>query len=559
MAWNQPSGPNNPWGRRPGQGGPDLDERLKGWQRRLEAWLRPGGRGGDSGSLFLIAALVVLGGWVFSGFYQVEQAQRGIIQRFGKLVDIKAPGVGWRWPWPIETVTKVNVANVNSSDFKSRVLTSDVNLVELHFAVQYQFADPVKKLFRVHDPEATLTEVSESAIREIVGRSTLDELLVGTTRPEITRRTKELIQHTLEYYNSGITVTTVNLEDVQVPDAVIPSQRDANKAQADKERFILESEAYANGIVPVAQGAALRMQQDAQAYKSQQIALAEGQASRFTQIEAAYEQSPEVTRRRLHMDTVESVGMQDAPGRHTKWPWDVVTKFDRRILSQSYTGETFLTNDGRGLIVDFYVKWRVKEPGLYFTATGGREDLAGERLAEIVKDGIKSVVAQRTLQQIVSAERAAVTGQMFGQASHNAAGLGVDLVDVRVQRIDLPDEVAARVYESMKQSFAKTASRLRAEGQSASAGIRASAERQRTVILADAERDALRVRGEGDGAAAQIYARAYAKNPEFYAFYRSLQAYERSLGKDGDLLVVSPDGDFFKYLKEPSRTSAPRR
>ncbi|HEX4647980.1 MAG TPA: protease modulator HflC [Steroidobacteraceae bacterium] len=248
-----------------------------------------------------------------------------------------------------------------------------------------------------------------------------------------------------------------------------------------------------------------------------------------------------------------------AAGLHAKWPWDVVTKFDRRILSQSYTGETFLTNDGRGLIVDFYVKWRVKEPAQYFTATTGREDLAGERLAEIVKDGIKGVMAQRTLQQIVSAERAAVTGQMFAGASHNAAGLGVDLVDVRVQRIDLPDEVAARVYESMKQSFAKTASRLRAEGQSSSAGIRANAERQRTIILADAERDALRVRGEGDGAAAQIYSRAYSKNPEFYAFYRSLQAYERSLGKDGDLLVLTPDGDFFKYLKEPSRTPGPRR
>jgi membrane protease subunit HflC len=253
------------------------------------------------------------------------------------------------------------------------------------------------------------------------------------------------------------------------------------------------------------------------------------------------------------------MGTHYAPGLHTKWPWDVVMKFDRRILSQSYPTETFLTNDGRGLIVDFYIKWRVKESGQYFMATGGREDLANERLAEIVKDGIKSVVAQRTLQQIVSAERAAVTGEMFGQASHNAAALGVDLVDVRVQRIDLPDEVAARVYESMKQSFAKTASRLRAEGQSASAGIRATAERQRTVILAEAERDALRVRGEGDAAAAQIYARAYTKNPEFYAFYRSLQAYERSLGKDGDLLVVTPDGDFFKYLKEPSRTSVPRR
>ena len=253
------------------------------------------------------------------------------------------------------------------------------------------------------------------------------------------------------------------------------------------------------------------------------------------------------------------VGIDYAPGLHAKWPWDVVTKFDSRILSQSYTGETFLTNDGRGLIVDFYVKWRVRNPSLYFTATGGLVELAGERLAEIVKDGIKSVVAQRTLQQIVSAERAAVTGQMFGQASRNAAGLGVDLVDVRVQRIDLPDEVAARVYESMKQSFAKTASRLRAEGQSTSAGIRASAERERTVILADAERDALRVRGEGDAAAAQTYARAYSKNPEFYAFYRSLQAYERSLGKDGDLLVVTPDGDFFKYLKDPSKAAAPRR
>jgi modulator of FtsH protease HflC len=246
-------------------------------------------------------------------------------------------------------------------------------------------------------------------------------------------------------------------------------------------------------------------------------------------------------------------------GLHLKWPWDMVTKFDRRILSESYTGETFLTNDGRGLIVDFYVKWRVKDPTVYYTAAAGSESLAGERLAEIVKDGIKSVVAQRTLQQIVSAERAAVTGEMFGQASRNALGLGVDLVDVRVQRIDLPDEVAARVYESMKQSFNKTASRLRAEGQSASASIRAQAERQRTVILADAERDALRIQGEGDAAAAQIYAKAYSKDPEFYAFYRSLKAYEHSLGKDGDLLVIAPEGTFFKYLKDPSKAPEPRR
>jgi len=246
------------------------------------------------------------------------------------------------------------------------------------------------------------------------------------------------------------------------------------------------------------------------------------------------------------------VGLDYSPGLHWKWPWDQVVKFDRRVLSLSYTGETFLTNDNRGLIVDFYVKWKVKDASRYFQATGGREDLAGERIAEIVKDGIKSVVAQRTLEEIVSADRAAVTEDMIVQAGRNVSNLGIDLVDVRVQRIDLPDDVSTRVYESMKQNFVKIASKLRAEGQSASVRIRAAAERSRTEILADAERDALRVRGDGDALATQTYAKAYSKNPEFYAFYRSLQAYERSLGKDGDLLVVTPDGEFFKYLKDPS-------
>jgi membrane protease subunit HflC len=255
------------------------------------------------------------------------------------------------------------------------------------------------------------------------------------------------------------------------------------------------------------------------------------------------------------------VGAHYAPGLHYKWPWDSVTKFDNRLLSQSFTGETFLTNDNRGLIVDFYIKWKVKDPVLYYTASNGAEDVAGARLASSVKDGIKTVVAQRSLTQVVSAERAAVTGEMLGEASAKAAALGVDLVDVRVQRIDLPDEVAARVYESMKQNFAKTANQYRAEGQKASTGIRAAAERQRTVILAEAERDALRTRGEGDAVATQTYARAYGKNPEFYAFWRSMRAYEQAIGREGDLLVITPDGEFFKYLKDagsPS-ASAPRR
>jgi membrane protease subunit HflK len=307
MAWNQP-GQNNPWGRRPGQGGgPDLDERVKSWQRRLESLFRPGGgRGNESRSLFILLAVVAVAVFILSGFFQIKAAEQGVILRFGKLVDIRQQGWGWRWPW-VETVIKVNVAGVNSSEYKSRVLTSDVNLVDLRFAVQYQLSDPKKFLFAVKDPEATLSEVSEMAIREVVGRSELDNVLVGKTRPEITRRTKELIQHTLDNYNTGITITTVNLTDVQVPEAVIPSQRDANKALADQERFVKESQAYANSIIPVAQGAAARMQQDAEAYKSQVTAIAEGQTSRFLQLQQAYSQAPDVTRRRLYMDTVENV------------------------------------------------------------------------------------------------------------------------------------------------------------------------------------------------------------------------------------------------------------
>jgi modulator of FtsH protease HflC len=242
-----------------------------------------------------------------------------------------------------------------------------------------------------------------------------------------------------------------------------------------------------------------------------------------------------------------------APGLHVKWPWDQVVAFDRRILSQTYTGETFLTNDNRGLIVDFYIKWRVKDPSGYFQATGGNEDIAGRRISEIVKDGIKSVVAERTLEKIVSSDRAAVTDEMFTQTSRNISALVAEVIDVRVQAINLPDEVSSRVYASMQQNFAKIAARLRAEGQSASVRIRAEADREKTEILANAERDALRVQGDGDAEATAIYARAYSKDPEFYAFYRSLQAYDKSLGKEGDLLVVTPDGEFFKYLKDSDK------
>jgi len=245
----------------------------------------------------------------------------------------------------------------------------------------------------------------------------------------------------------------------------------------------------------------------------------------------------------------EIVGVDYAPGLHLKWPIDTVRKFERRIVSQSFEGETFLTSENRGLIVDYYVKWRIKDAGRFSQAFGNDPNAAGQRLSDIVKDGIKNAVAQRTLQQIVSAERTAFTGEMFERASKSVGSLGLELIDARVQKIGLPADVESRVYASMQQSFFRLARQLRGEGEKDALRTRAEADRKRTEILAIAARDSLKIRGEGDAKAADMYAAAYGKNAEFYAFYRSLQAYKNSLGKEGDVMVVSPDSEFFRYFR----------
>ena len=247
-------------------------------------------------------------------------------------------------------------------------------------------------------------------------------------------------------------------------------------------------------------------------------------------------------------------GMQYGPGLHLKWPLvDQVVKFEQRVVTQNYQGETFLTSENKGLIVDFYVKWRIKDVGHYYRTSGGIEEIAGSRLGKIVKDGIKSVVAKRTLQEIVVAERAAFTGDMFGRASESVKELGIELVDVRVNRIDLPDEVSGSVYQRMQESFRALGNRLRAEGSAEAERIRAEADRERTQLLARTQRDAQLLRGEGDVLAGRIYSSAYGKSPEFYGFYRSLQAYRNALGREGDVMVVQPEGEFFKYLNSPGR------
>ncbi|MGH8150672.1 MAG: protease modulator HflC [Steroidobacteraceae bacterium] len=240
-----------------------------------------------------------------------------------------------------------------------------------------------------------------------------------------------------------------------------------------------------------------------------------------------------------------------APGLHWKLPWDQVVRFDRRVLTRSNPMQTFRTSDNRELIIDSYIKWQVANPIAYYDATGGSEQSAGDRVSAIVTNGIKTVVVGRTLEQVVTANRAAVTGAALAAASRGIAALGIRLIDVRIESIGLPDPVASRVYDRMKQSFAEVANRLRAEGESSATTIRATADRERTDIISDAQRDALKLKGAADATAADTYARAYSSDPEFYAFYRSMQAYERALGKSNGVLVLSPDSAFFKYMRDP--------
>ncbi len=238
------------------------------------------------------------------------------------------------------------------------------------------------------------------------------------------------------------------------------------------------------------------------------------------------------------------------PGLHFKIPIvNDVRKYPKRILTINNPQELFLTFEKKNLFVDFFVKWRITDIGVFYRASGGDEAAAAQRLLEIVKDGIRAEFAKRTVPQVVTAERRELMDEMLSLSRQNAQSLGIEVVDVRVKRIEFSDDVSESVFNRMRQERARIASELRAEGAENAEQIRASADRQVTVTLAEAYRDAEKLRGEGDAAAADIYAKAYRKDPEFYAFYRSIQAYRNSLGKENDVLVLDSSGDFFRYLK----------
>jgi len=238
------------------------------------------------------------------------------------------------------------------------------------------------------------------------------------------------------------------------------------------------------------------------------------------------------------------------PGLHWKTPFvNNVRKFDSRIQTLDAEPERYLTGEKKNLIVDSFVKWRIQDVANYFTATGGDAVRANLRLSQIVKDGLRGEFAKRTINEAVSGERLEIMTLITKQANAEAEAFGIEIVDVRIKRIDFPSEISDSVYRRMRAERERVAKDLRSRGAESAEKIRAEADRQRTVIIADAFRDAEVLRGEGDAVATEIYAVAYGKDIEFYSLYRSLNAYKRVFASKSDILVIEPDSEFFKYFK----------
>ncbi len=239
------------------------------------------------------------------------------------------------------------------------------------------------------------------------------------------------------------------------------------------------------------------------------------------------------------------------PGLHFKIPViQNVRKFPKRILTISDRPERIFTAERLALQVDFFVKWRIVDAVQFYTSTGGSLTIANDRLSEIVKNAIVTEFGKRTVQEAISVERAELMRDMLAFASVTAKGLGVDLIDVRVKQVEFPDDVRNSVYQQMREERARVAAERRAEGREIAEERMARADRDRTVILADANRESQMIRGNGDATATEIYATAFTKDPEFYAFYRSINAYRESMGRSGDILVIDPNNEFFRYLNQ---------
>jgi len=241
------------------------------------------------------------------------------------------------------------------------------------------------------------------------------------------------------------------------------------------------------------------------------------------------------------------------PGLHVKIPFmNNVKKFDNRILTIDQKPERFLTKEKKDLIVDSYVKWRITDVVQYYKTTQGDELTAGRLLYENINNGLRDEFGKRSIQEIISGDRAQIMSLMTQQASERAKSLGIEVVDVRVKKVDYPERVSNSVYQRMRAEREREARDFRSKGHEASERIQADADRQRSILVAEAYRDSEIARGEGDAKATEIYAKAFNQDREFYKFYRSLTAYTKNFSSASDVILLQPDSDYFRYFKDPS-------
>jgi membrane protease subunit HflK len=315
MGWDD-GDKGNPWQKHGDKGPADLDAIVRDFQKKLGGLFGggssgPGRRPGDgpgklTGGVIGGVVMLALGAWALLGVYTVDEAERGIVLRFGQHTATQLPGLRWHWPWPIETVELVNISQTERLPYQGSMLTRDENIVNVELIVQYRRTNPENYLFALRDPEATLRDVTASAIREVVGKNLLD-FIITDGRAEVATETQDLLQSTLDAYGTGITIFQVNLQDANFPPEVEASVQDAIKAREDRERAILAAEEYSNSILPVARGQAARQKEDAAAYSARVVASAEGEADRFLQLLDEYRKAPEVTRERLYIETLQEI------------------------------------------------------------------------------------------------------------------------------------------------------------------------------------------------------------------------------------------------------------
>jgi membrane protease subunit HflK len=317
MPWKEPGkGDKDPWSSG-NQQPPDLEEVFRNLNNRLRSIFGGSGGGNGSGNRksdssgvggmigILLVAFLLWVGW--DAVHIVDEAELGIVLRFGEYNRTLSPGINLTLPRPIETMTAVNVSSVRSLEDRGHMLTEDENLIEFIYKVQYRVAVAQDFLFEVRDPELTVKQAAESALRESVGTNSLDAILEGTQRETIRIETRRVLQETLDRYQAGIQITEFNLEDVNVPVQVREAYSDVIRAREDRERYVEEARVHVNSVVPEARGQAARVMQEAEGYKQSTVAIATGEARRFLLLLGEYQKAPEITRKRLYLQTMENV------------------------------------------------------------------------------------------------------------------------------------------------------------------------------------------------------------------------------------------------------------